>query len=415
MQLSKECEKFSVRGKPTLFIPLKEVDIKATANSEMLLDGMGQSKETLAKQKKVLEEKKRRTLANKKIFEDLERQADEDLQKDLDRPKGQARIFGGNRSKEAKDFRQKLSDFRDIYLAQNNMANYGPQWPKRLQNLQIETLDWSKIDKVRQIDLDTPLPKRSNLVLEGVDGHDDNQLSEVKRRRNVYIPDGPGLEIVPFLEAEMSSQEGECKIPIGLDDHILQSLADGKDDSEDFNTCWSLKSMFANGNEDAIKILPTLDEFLSAMTADPEKELFVRKGCIYDNGDGPKFCESPKQAPKDSNVIVGAIFKVLSKTNQNLMRFFPGYFLPNGTFVPGQRMASVKGEFIPAACIKSPDGSFKHIPGIITANKFTAGQFIRDGNDISFVKGQVIHTKFGSKYVEGSTVMTADGLKFVAG
>ena len=62
-------------------MPLKEVDIKATAHSQMLLDGIGQSKETLAKQKRVLEEKKRKTLANKKIFEDLERQADEELQK----------------------------------------------------------------------------------------------------------------------------------------------------------------------------------------------------------------------------------------------------------------------------------------------------------------------------------------------
>ena len=85
------------------------------------------------------------------------------------------------------------------------------------------------------------------------------------------------------------------------------------------------------------------------MTADPEKELFVRKGCIFDNGDGPKFCDNPKSAPKDSNVIVGAIFKVLPPKNSNaakkkidLLRFFPGYFLPDGTFVPGQRMASVK-------------------------------------------------------------------------
>ena len=60
----------TVRGKPTLFIPLKEVDIKTTA-SQNLLDGLGQSKETLSKQKKILEEKKKRTLANKKIFEDL--------------------------------------------------------------------------------------------------------------------------------------------------------------------------------------------------------------------------------------------------------------------------------------------------------------------------------------------------------
>ena len=60
-------------------------------------------------------------------------------------------------------------------------------------------------------------------------------------------------------------------------------------------------------------------------------------------------------------------------------------------------------------------GAFKHCPGIITTNKFMAGQFVRDGNDMEFVKGQVIHTKFGSKYVEGDTVLTADGVKFVAG
>jgi hypothetical protein len=187
------CSLISVRGKPTLFIPLKEVDIKMTASNEMLLDGMGQSKETLSKQKKVLEEKKRKTLANKKIFEDLERQADEELQKESDRPKGQARIFGGNKSKEAKEFRQKVADFRDIYLPKTNMGAYGPNWEKCMQQgLHIEKLDWAKIDKVRQIDLDTPLPKISNLMTDPNAAIEENQLSEVKRRRNVYIPDGPG-------------------------------------------------------------------------------------------------------------------------------------------------------------------------------------------------------------------------------
>ena len=108
-----------VRGKPTLFIPLKEVDIKTTA-SQNLLDGLGQSKETLSKQKKILEEKKKRTLANKKIFEDLERQADEELQKDIDRPKGSGRMFGAGKSKEAKEYRQKLLDFMEMYLPKGN-------------------------------------------------------------------------------------------------------------------------------------------------------------------------------------------------------------------------------------------------------------------------------------------------------
>ena len=74
---------------------MKEVDIKAAA-SQNLLDGLGQSKDTLSKQKKILDEKKKRTLANKKIFEDLERQADEDLQKDMERPKAGVLNLGYN-------------------------------------------------------------------------------------------------------------------------------------------------------------------------------------------------------------------------------------------------------------------------------------------------------------------------------
>ena len=68
------------RGKPTLFIPLKEMtDVKAAS----LLNGCGQNAEILSRQKKALEDKKRKTLANAKIFEELERQADEALEKDM--------------------------------------------------------------------------------------------------------------------------------------------------------------------------------------------------------------------------------------------------------------------------------------------------------------------------------------------
>ena len=47
------------------------------------MNGTGQNPETLTRQKKILDEKKRKTLANAKIFEELERQADEALDKDL--------------------------------------------------------------------------------------------------------------------------------------------------------------------------------------------------------------------------------------------------------------------------------------------------------------------------------------------
>ena len=44
-----------------------------------------------------------------------------------------------------------------------------------------------------------------------------------------------------------------------------------------------------------------------------------------------------------------------------------------------------------------------------------AGQFIGENNDITFIHGEVVHTKAGAKFVEGETILTADGLKFVSG
>ena len=54
--MSKNCEKavFKIKGRPTLFIPLKEVNVAAaSASVDGLFDGAGQSNETLQKQKKV--------------------------------------------------------------------------------------------------------------------------------------------------------------------------------------------------------------------------------------------------------------------------------------------------------------------------------------------------------------------------
>ena len=79
----------------------------------------------------------------------------------------------------------------------------------------------------------------------------------------------------------MSNQK-DIKLPEGLQNYIQQSRlnnngGNNRDNNEDhdFNTCWSLKSMFASVKDDAIKILPTLSEFISAMTSE---NMFIRKG-----------------------------------------------------------------------------------------------------------------------------------------
>ena len=125
VSLSKSCDKavFKIKGRPTLFIPLKEVSIKQVSKDD-LFDGRGQNKETLNKQKKILEDKKRKTLANKKIFEDLERQADEDMLKDSERIKGKSKLFGGGKSQKAKQYRYVLLDhFGNTYLLEFNIIS----------------------------------------------------------------------------------------------------------------------------------------------------------------------------------------------------------------------------------------------------------------------------------------------------
>ena len=77
----------------------------------------------------------------------------------------------------------------------------------------------------------------------------------------------------------------------------------------------------------------------------------VKLGCIYDNGDGLKFCDDPDKAPKEANIVVGAIVKIPpieSDPTKQISRFVPGHMV--GTlFTPGQKVASDNGEFIPAA------------------------------------------------------------------
>lgn len=104
-----------VRGKPTLFVPLKEMNVQTC---QWLYDGKGQNKETLTKQKQTIENRKRRTLlANRKFFEDLEQQAAEEMLKELERPAstGRARILNSRRTKRAQQYRERIAKFQQTF------------------------------------------------------------------------------------------------------------------------------------------------------------------------------------------------------------------------------------------------------------------------------------------------------------
>ena len=404
LSISKNLDKaiFKMKGRPTMFIPLKESDTNKVVGDRRLYNGTGQSKETLGKQKKVLDDKKKKMFAQRKIFEDLEKAADEELLNDQDRPKGKARIFGGI-SKEAKQYRQKLADFKEMYTPEGNMALYG-DW-KNCLKVNLDKLNWDKIGSVKSVEMEGPLPKQAKLSPQ-----DDNKLSETRRLKNFYDPGMLGLEVVPAVEEVLLSS---CSLSPDVINFIKRSK------EQKFESSSSLKSVFKD--DDAIRILPTLGEFQMAMKK-MESAAFSNSnatfGFVYEDGDGVKFSEERQDIPAGSKIISGVIIRL-----DDGPVFLPGEKTKienENKFLPGQRMSSCDWEFISGAAVRTKDNQFQFLPGFYFDQEdnagFMLGQFLagEDGS-VVFTKGQVLQTSRAALFTEGETVSTADGLKFVAG
>lgn len=177
-------------------------------------------------------------------MKDLEKASDEALLNDQDRPKGKARIFGGI-SKEARQYRQKILDFIEMYTPEGNMAVYGDWAAAGALRVDTASLDWDRLAGIKAMELEGPLPKQAKLS-----SPDDNQLEERRRIKNIYDPGMPGLEVVPAVE---EVEVAEVSVPAELVALIRASKLERSTSSS------SLKSMFTE--EDSLRILPTLNEF----------------------------------------------------------------------------------------------------------------------------------------------------------
>ena len=152
--------------------------------------------------------------------------------------------------------RQKIIDFREMYLPKGNMAVYG-DWAAAI-NLDIAQLDWEEIGRIKASELETPLPKLFKLEEELDCEYTKKQMDSKKRYKNVYIPEGSSLECVPSVE-EVTLKKFKCS------DTLKYYVQDSKEIQEDdYSSHSSLTSMFAPGKEEALKILPTMEEFLCA-------------------------------------------------------------------------------------------------------------------------------------------------------
>ncbi len=414
---------FKIRGfKRTLSVPLKEVDPSSNNGKKFVIfDGRGQSDETLIKQRQVIEGRKQKTLANRQIFEDLEEKADKEMKIEKQQQKANkiksSKAFS-KRSREA--FLKRIAAFRDKFMSSKNMSAYGDFQEALRTN--VHKLDWNAIGGLKSKAENQPfkVPKKRPKLSKLKNLHS----TSCRRIKNVYAPEQRGLELIPFSAVADSFSPQQCQISPELLNFITDTKREGL--THQRGATASLKSMFAC--EDSHKSLPSLKEFEELTVAGIDGSILA-VGCMYDDGsgEGPKFVENPSDAPPGANLIVGAVVRAPADgEGSGEPKFVPGERLGSaGPFVPGQRMASAKGEFIPGASLRGPDGKFQFIPGvIIPEGRFVAGQFVeglehdQEGAremTAQFIKGQVVHTDKGSKFVEGETVSTDDGLKFVAG
>ena len=143
-----------------------------------------------------------------------------------------------------------------MYLPKGNMALY-EEWANAI-HLDVGQLDWEEIGRIKSSELETPLPKRFKLGDELDSEEATKQMALKKRYKNVYIPEGPSLEFVPSVEAVIT-KKSKCS------DTLKYYVQDSKElQEDDYSSHSSLTSMFAPGKEEALKILPTMDEFLRA-------------------------------------------------------------------------------------------------------------------------------------------------------
>ena len=143
-----------------------------------------------------------------------------------------------------------------MYLPKGNMALYG-DWVNAI-NLDIEQLDWEEIGRIKSSELETSLPKRYKLEEEHDCQNVRKQIDAKKRYKNVYIPEGSSLECVPSVE-EVTLRKFKCSDTLK---YYVQDTREMQED--DYSSHSSLTSMFAPGKEEALKILPTMEEFLRA-------------------------------------------------------------------------------------------------------------------------------------------------------
>ena len=114
--------------------------------------------------------------------------------------------------------------------------------------------------------------------------------------RNIYDPGMAGLEVVPAVEEV-------CLTSHEVPAQILEFIKLSKQQKSPSSS--SLKTMFKE--EDSLRLLPTLQEFLSTLSGSLSA---LRTGALFDAGDGAQFTENRDGVGAGSKLVAGAVARL---------------------------------------------------------------------------------------------------------
>lgn len=357
------------------------------SDRESLMEGEGPREEVLLEREMEEREVNKRRLKRKdtlkhmaKIFEGKERDADEEMLKDMaikeaKRQKMQAKIADRKRKIEFSEFQN------EAHRAQTNLYLAGGDWHDLVKPV-IESWDWDTYEKEAMQSSCTPivtsLPIPCDIKADIIQPNDHHV-------ENSVLQNTVGFDAVP------------CVIPL--------SPFLGKPNAELIKAIGDMSELNLSELENITeKILQETDMIEAIPTPDEITEVLAN----FSKG----ITETVNKIP-GLTLDIGAARKL----------FLTGQVISTPTgdvFVPGKTVDTPSGlVYVPGLTVNTPTG-LSFIPGAIIPNSkdptntpiFVAGQIIDD----SFVNGQTMQTaNNGTRFVEGQTVVTPDGLRFVAG
>ncbi|XP_069669104.1 obscurin isoform X4 [Periplaneta americana] len=410
VMLSRESDHivFKLKQGKEVCLDFKTVQPRVDKNSE-LYEGEGPSAEVFEKKRK----RKRPEALNtvKKIFEEKEEEAEEEITKEIElsemkkakiaetlRLNGVEKngIHENAKEDDAKEDdiiteeeeREILNDWRRFdprhSRAETSLVMCSGDWRDLIKPL-IEDWDWEAFEKEEPTGvpvistLPRPVPMQAQIVDLGA------SLPGIVQSQVLGTPsDTAGFEPIPSV-APFKPLIAEP------DAEIMEALLKLVDTDALAKTSSVKKALSTHSEADKV-LVAKVNEI-------PELVAQIENALVTEIGEG-------------SFKIQGIIVEV-----GNVKRFVPGQNINTSkgpVFIPGQTLDSPSGPvFVPGFTVKTP-GSEE--PVLIPGQKVLAVTEESAGNAVPvFVAGQTLTTREGEKFVAGQTVQTAEGPRFMAG